>query len=50
MLETFAMFEARSTFNSEVPWIVLYLGAVTSRAVQEGLYLSINSGFCRADI
>jgi len=26
MLETFAMFEARSAFNSEVPWILLYLG------------------------
>jgi hypothetical protein len=45
MLENFAMFEAGSAFNSEVLWILLYLGAVTSRAVQEGLYLSISSGF-----
>jgi hypothetical protein len=45
MLETFAIFEAKITFNSEVPWILLYLGAVTSRAVQEGLNLSISLGF-----
>ncbi|KAH8679714.1 hypothetical protein BGZ60DRAFT_524924 [Tricladium varicosporioides] len=38
------MSKARWSFNSEIPWVLPWPGAATSRAVQEGLNLSINSG------